>query len=437
MTTGPAAVEGSATAALANWANGCDGWVRAIASEVLLRRGPLTEDEIDAAFHELLREKGLEEGEATTVPQIAITAAAPANAAPLQMTRLGDTSNVNRLVGGQEIRFNERLTVVYGENASGKTGYSRVLKQAAGARSAVRVLPDIYTSSGGEPAATIEYLIGSAPKTVAWHDGAEAVPDLRRACVFDAPAAPLHVDEDLTYLHTPPEIALFEYVNGALKAVREMLSAERGRLAPRGNPFVSRFRRGTPQYALVEAIRASTDLGELHRLAESVDDEDGDEAAKLASLGDRVRTLDGGEHQVQLAGARATQAMCASFVAIADRLLGFDAAQYGQAVDAVVTRQIRVRDVSEALFAGQDLLGLFSDEWTAFVAAAHEYGVAHIGDGFPDNVASCPYCGQDLDDASRELLAKYKTYLLDDSQVSLQAAAQALDNLVSSVAGDP
>jgi hypothetical protein len=59
-------------------------------------------------------------------------------------------------VDGQEIAFNDRMTVVYGENASGKTEYARVLKQAAGVRSAARVLPDVYTSSPGKPTAFIE-----------------------------------------------------------------------------------------------------------------------------------------------------------------------------------------------------------------------------------------------------------------------------------------
>jgi recombinational DNA repair ATPase RecF len=59
-------------------------------------------------------------------------------------------------VDGQEIAFKDRMTVVYGENASGKTGCARVLKQAAGARSAARVLPDVYTSSPATPTAFIE-----------------------------------------------------------------------------------------------------------------------------------------------------------------------------------------------------------------------------------------------------------------------------------------
>ena len=52
---------------------------------------------------------------------------------------------------------------------------------------------------------------------------------------------------------------------------------------------------------------------------------------------------------------------------------------------------------------------------------------------FPDDTDECPYCHQALDDSSRELLQKYKTYLVDDSQATLRTARQSLATLVSAV----
>jgi hypothetical protein len=328
MVNPPTAVEGSSVGALASWANGLDGWIRLVASQVLARRTALDDEIIDAAYYQMFAEKGLSGEARASVPMIQITEAPSDDAPTLGLVRIGETFHVNRLVDGQEISFNDRITVVYGEPASGKTGYARVLKQAAGARSASRVLPDVYTSSPGTPTATIEYSLGSDKATVAWREGSPALPALGRVCVFDAPAAPLHVDDDLQYLYTPADIALFEYVHAALSKVRDLLTAERGRRAPKGNPFLSRFRRGTPQFALVESLRASTDLDELRRLADVAEDED----ALVANLTDHVRNLESGGQKVQLAGARATQTMCASAVAVADRLLEFDREKYASAL---------------------------------------------------------------------------------------------------------
>jgi energy-coupling factor transporter ATP-binding protein EcfA2 len=427
------AVEGSAVGALASWANGQDGWVRAVTSTVLARRTALDDDAIGLAVHQLMAEKGLSGATPTPTPTIGITEAPADDAPPLRLLRIAENRNVNRLVDGQEIAFNDRMTVVYGENASGKTGYARVLKQAAGSRSAARVLPDVYTSSPGTPTATIDYSLGSDRESYPWRDGAPPVPAFGRMCVFDAPAAPLHVDDDLQYLYTPADIALFEYVHEALSRVRELLNAERLQRAPKGNPFLSRLRRGTPQFAIVESLRASTDIGALRRLAEPVAEEDD----RVTTLRDRVRNLENAGQQVQLAGARATQSLCVSAMALADRLLGFDAAKYESAIRDVAAREKRVRDVSEALFADDDLPGVFSAEWTAFITAGHQYGVAHVGSTFPDGTDECPYCRQGLNDRSRELIQKYRTYLVDDSQASLRTARQSLAALVGDVVDMP
>jgi len=68
-----------------------------------------------------------------------------------------------------------------------------------------------------------------------------------------------------------------------------------------------------------------------------------------------------------------------------------------------------------------------------FITAAHEYGVAHLDSEFPGHVDNCPYCRQPLSEGSRELLQKYRTYLVDDAQAALQGAAHSLDELVRSV----
>lgn len=187
--TGPTAIAGSTVGALATWADGQDGWVRVITSTVLARRTALDDATIEVGFNQLLAGKGLSDAEPESTPTIEITEAPADDAPPLRLLRIAETCNVNRLVDGQEIAFNDRITVVYGENASGKTGYARVLKQVAGARSASRVLPDVDTSSPGTPTATIEYALGSETESHPWQDGAPPVPTLARVCVFDAPAA--------------------------------------------------------------------------------------------------------------------------------------------------------------------------------------------------------------------------------------------------------
>ena len=49
----------------------------------------------------------------------------------------------------QTLRFSPRLTVVYGDNAAGKTGYIRILKRACRARGQEEILGNV--TSGATP----------------------------------------------------------------------------------------------------------------------------------------------------------------------------------------------------------------------------------------------------------------------------------------------
>jgi recombinational DNA repair ATPase RecF len=55
-----------------------------------------------------------------------------AGAQTFTLTSLDATQNIKTLVPGQKIEFNPRMAMVFGENASGKTAYVRVLKRARG-----------------------------------------------------------------------------------------------------------------------------------------------------------------------------------------------------------------------------------------------------------------------------------------------------------------
>jgi hypothetical protein len=80
----------------------------------------------------------------------------------VRLVKMHSLKNVNALIEGQEIGFEKNgLTVIYGENATGKSGYSRVLKRACRARGEKQAIhPNIYISSPLGPAeATIR--IGS------------------------------------------------------------------------------------------------------------------------------------------------------------------------------------------------------------------------------------------------------------------------------------
>jgi energy-coupling factor transporter ATP-binding protein EcfA2 len=66
------------------------------------------------------------------------------------------------------------MTVLFGHNGAGKSGYVRLLKRACRARHRADVLPDAFVdpTPSPEPSAHFDLLVRDAPATVTWNQNA-------------------------------------------------------------------------------------------------------------------------------------------------------------------------------------------------------------------------------------------------------------------------
>ena len=422
---GPGPAEGSAARALARWANSQDEWVRLVTHKVLVQRTPLDNETLDACYDQMLAEKELIAVKPDRIGMIAVAEASDTEAPSTRLLSISNTKHVNRLTDDQKLDFNPRMTVIYGENASGKTGYVRVLKAVAGSRSTEPVLPDIYRPTTTAPSATIEFLLGVEKARLEWFDGVTIPAPLHHLSVFDAPAAPLHVDDDLSYSYTPSEITLFEITHTALSEIRDRLITDRNERKPKGNPYISRFQRGTRAYRLIETLRATTKVDELRELA-AVED---NEIQQVQRLRDQVRALADNNYNVQLPAARSARTQCDWGRAVIEALLGFDGHSYEGALTAVADSRAHMNRVTKELFTADSIPGLFTDEWRTFVRAADEYVIRHFCDNISSRPNTCPYCAQLLAADAQDLLYRYKTYLTNQAQVDVSRTTRALSEI--------
>lgn len=237
----------SACAVLVEWANDQDHWVRRVVQEALSTRLELPESVLAEVYRALLAEKELEPRAVEEMPPLVATDGETETLDPFRLTRLADLQGVNALEPKQEIRFNGKLTVLFGENACGKTGYVRVLKAVAAVRASEPVLGNVHDVALKPQQARLGYRIGDGEEETYDWAGASSVSPFTSMTVFDTVAVAIHVDEDLTYTYTPRDVALFRHVADAIDAVRGRLEHARGEAQTTGNPFLHRAARSLPR----------------------------------------------------------------------------------------------------------------------------------------------------------------------------------------------
>ena len=399
--------------------------MRAIVGEVLTTRRDLSSASLEVIKARYLAEKGLADEPASEMPPLGDGGPSSDNGGPFRLVTMRELTGVNALAEHQEITFNPCMTVLFGENATGKTGYVRVLKRLANVRSAEAIIPDIHRAlSGGEAHAIVRYAMGGQERDITWNNE-RGIPPFTRISVFDSPAVALHLEENVTYLYTPADLALFKYAHSAIEGVRALLEGDVAARQPRQNPFLTAFSRGTAIYPKIEGLSASTNLAELDELAIVSEPE----RTELESLRVSVDALTSAASEGRAEMLRTRLAALRNLITISEAITRFEATRFGEAVVA----ESRARDeqgrAAAAVFAGGQLPAELRPAWQAFIEAGERYVIASHQTAYPTTNDVCIYCRQQLDAPSRELLAAYREYASGVSATTVVAAVAQVASL--------
>ncbi len=424
MTNQDAATSGDARtprALLVEWANDHDGWARLVVSEVLSTRRPLSGTELDRIYESYKAEKGLSDAVAAPSPKLEIDDNGGKEETVLVLRSLDEVEGVNALGAGNKIDFNEHLTVLFGENGAGKTGYSRILKRAAKVRTAEEILPNAHaTSPQPSPKARLRYSLGSKAAETTWQNE-EGVSPFSRLSVFDWLSVSVHLDDELGYVYTPADLALFSYISDGIEGVQSHLAKEIEDLRPGPNPFLRHFKRGTSTYPLIESLGAASDLDVLGKVSKVTPREKERREQLLEEVAAlRGRTID---DQIFAASERAKSLRLLSNVA--KRSASFEAAAYETARKALELARKEHEHARTKLFDRDELPGPPDDHWQELIAAADAY-LRHQGlEEYPGDGDRCIYCRQQLSVSALDLVRRYRTFL-DDSLARQLTSATAL-----------
>jgi ABC-type transport system involved in cytochrome c biogenesis ATPase subunit len=332
--------------------------------------------------------------------------------------KLENVRGVNALAEGQAIEFNPGLTILFGENGTGKTGYARILKTLAGVRTAETILPNVHQTDSISPQeASIAYLLDGEDALLEWK-GDLGVPPFTQASVFDSPAVRLHVDDDLAYVYTPRDLALFHVASEGIDAIQERAEKDAADHAPSGNPYLQFFERGTAVYPHIETLGPATDPQVLQSLAVVTDQRE----TEAESLKTTVAALESDSIPAQLAAARSRAKLYGDLAAAATTAKAFDIDAYAVAVKAASDGATAYAKLRSELLANAGIANEPEEAWQAFVLHGDAYR-EHLGaDNYPHDGDSCIYCRQPLAPEAVALLTRYREFAADASRGQIDAA---------------
>ena len=108
----------------------------------------------------------------------------------VRIEEVSQVFGVNAIKPGASLPFGAgSLAVIYGQNGSGKSSFSRLLKQLCGSRSRDEIRPNVFSSEEHTCSAQCRITIDGKPVEINWQAGAAPHPMLKYAQVFDSKTA--------------------------------------------------------------------------------------------------------------------------------------------------------------------------------------------------------------------------------------------------------
>ncbi|WP_310448877.1 AAA family ATPase [Sulfuritalea sp.] len=338
-----------------------------------------------------------------------------------------DLVHVNRIAPGQKLNFAQLgLTVIYGGNGSGKSGYVRVMKRACRARDqAEKVHPDANDPAALNriPKAIFDIDIGGTSKAVHWTGDSDSPDELAAISVFDSHCA-------RAYLTTEQDVAYLPY---GLDVVENLANKVLPELARRLNEEIAAI---SIDRQPLQHLVGETEVG---RLVNALSEKTSSAKVKAFSTLSEIETATAKELDAALAEydpakkANEHRLSAGRLKSLAERIetaLSWvsDAAidKLKKITDATITANKAEKQAAEALQSGESLLpGTGEPVWKALFGAARKFSteVAYPEHVFPHITgdAKCPLCQQPLNDAG-ERLNRFEEYIQND--VAKAAAEQ-------------
>lgn len=332
---------------------------------------------------------------------------------------------VNALAENQTVRFGPGLTVVYGDNAAGKSGYTRILKSACRARGTEDILGNVV--SGLTPSAIsveIKYSVGDDGAEHVWA-GEGSDESISRVSVFDSHTATVYLTEKTDVAFRPFGLDFFDKLAQASKTIRERLGREQHALGSAGLQSL-RLPEGTAAEKLVSNISSLTEPEKVVELG-TLSEEENERRKLLEKLFLDLRAKD------PVKAAKELQLRAGRLRSLTKHLKSIDSTLSKDAIQAVFSKQKDVQKKSETAkklrsgtFPDGVLKETGSDSWADMWEAARRFSEngAYPGKKYPvtEDGALCLLCQQDIQKEASERLKQFELFVVSVAEKEFRDA---------------
>lgn len=410
-------------------------WLKSLIGRIFLLRTVPDEAFLDGIYKQFLTAYKLREkkpGEVESTSQL-VAAQRTVGASGFIFKSLKHESGVNALECGAIIPFHQKLTVVYGKNGSGKSGFVRILKRVAGSRTQEEVWQNVHSIRTKNCCkAEIKYASNSRDAVCQWNGEIRVAP-FDQTSIFDGKCVPIYLNKSLSFSYQPYGFELFQVLSNSLQGLQDRLTADIQR-AENDKPSIDDiFNEETSIGKFVAGITAVTKPEDLNKLPAW----DAKEQKALADKTKERKGLQNLEQQSELLYTR--QQKLKTLEDVLTQVQSELSAQNIRAYFSLVKklRQLKKKHSTKKgkTLEDYDIAEMESGEWEKFIDAGEDYIRIAEHDEYPDNDDHCIYCQQKLSKGAQKLIQLYRELFREEETSDIEDVEAKLGEALSDLEG--
>ncbi|MBE0451746.1 MAG: hypothetical protein IBX70_12990 [Clostridia bacterium] len=412
-----------------DWAGNSD-WAKLLVHKVVSTESGLQPTDREEVFKYFLYAIGLEKG--LSFLTIEKPSYSPTSK-KIELFALSEVTGVNKLAKGQTLAFAPNLTVLYGENGTGKTGYGRILKTLGFSYDQNNtILTNIFGAAESQ-SAKIDYKANGTSETFAW-TGKNKNNDLASISVFNNNCVQISLDGSRQLIVSPIGFHLFNLVSTELGALDVLLQNKKSEY-PVLISWIENLNENTPQHLFINNLSKDSNEQKLIELSTFGDEQEKELSVKEIELSNLNKALL--QNEIRSLNYQITELnTITKKVDQAELVLNTDAWSKLIMINKSITELEKntQKCISEiALLKGIEFYE--TNEFKTFLNSAEAYIKKIEKPDYPQKEDVCIYCRQSLEGDAKELLENYRRLLNDKTEETLAKLKKSKQDLLDSVNG--
>ena len=415
-------------------ADGLSYWAKYLA-EKILSGNAISENDIDTSYSFLLEElKLIEEIEKPEIEINYNSTNAGNYKSDLLFTKLENVEGVNALTENQIIDFSSNLSIVYGANGSGKSGYARLLKKAFYSKAPEDILQNVHLESGHKPVNakfTFKSNNANIPLLYSQKDNAE----FGQFAVFDGKGLFKQLAEKNEFEFRPAGLSFFAEYTSAVIRVENKLNADMttknsGNTA---NDLSDLFDGESEIKNIVQNLNAQTNIDDLKKYTPFSSD-DKAEKEKIQKQYDELLLASKGKEK-ELKSLEAIKKQLVDNKTSIEALNKYFEGEYlikiKDGIVDCITKEATAKAEGTENFKTDKIEGIGTEEWKNFITAAESFAKKQKPENtvYPESGDNCLLCQQPLSENAEKLISNYWQFIKSVAEENARKAQEALEKV--------